>query len=44
VPSSIDDLKTLERIHCAKCGENKYEICLACNFHETVNRLMEKVK
>ena len=44
VPSPIDDLKTLERIHCAKCGTSEYGICHICQFHEIVNRLMERVK
>lgn len=42
--SPIDDLKTLEKIHCDKCTVSEYGICHLCKFHEAINRLMEKVK
>jgi len=40
-PSIIEELKTLEKIHC-ETYELTYDKCEKCEFHKTINRLMEK--
>jgi len=40
----IDDLKKAQKIVCKTCGETDYNKCKECQFHKTMNKIVNEPK